>query len=204
MEIFAVDDIVTVQVPREDRASADDTRMYAIIHAVPHEGLYRLRTQYGIISRLYHTNVLLRVPATAHDSIKSTIDFETNRNKFLTLGAAAALNSTADRVQIKCKCATNCDTKRCKCYKNEQRCTVYCHVDDDHPCINFAPLGERTQASLVQRPTAGAAVGLSASSQSSSDAVATTSDVASLTVLSDVVRRSKRKQLLHLLKVICK
>src|SRR4051812_18038444 len=103
---------------------------------------------------------------------------------------------------IKCKYTTNYGTKRCKCYKNEQRCTVYCRISDDHPCINFVPLRERTQASLVRRPTAGAAVGLPVSlSSSPADAEATTSAIASSEVISRVVRRSKRKPAASLAKI---
>ena len=36
-----------------------------------------------------------------------------------------------------------------RCFKNELRCSVYCHKDDDHDCGNLKPLSEHTELSLI-------------------------------------------------------
>ena len=48
-----------------------------------------------------------------------------------------------------CKCKGKC-TGRCRCKKNQVRCTVYCHADE-HDCDNLAAHASRTEMALVPR-----------------------------------------------------
>jgi hypothetical protein len=59
----------------------------------------------------------------------------------------ADLESQSDRVIISCNCKGDCSTKRCRCFKEDLRCSVHCHIDD-HNCGNLSDLTVRTEMAL--------------------------------------------------------
>lgn len=67
----------------------------------------------------------------------------------ITLHAAAEKQSTSDRVSISCNCKNKCQG-RCRCLKNQVKCSVYCHADD-HDCGNLSTLDTRTEIALLPR-----------------------------------------------------
>src|SRR4051794_19886965 len=95
----------------------------------------------------------MRVSTAAKNSIRHLFNFDTKQKTVITLVAAAAANSTAEHVNISCNCRTVCKTKKCVCYKNDVRCSIYCHAEDDHSCINLSDLADITESRDVARST---------------------------------------------------
>jgi hypothetical protein len=50
---------------------------------------------------------------------------------------------------ISCKCKGLYATKRCNCWKNERKCSVYCYADKDHDCGWLASMALRTEKALI-------------------------------------------------------
>ena len=60
---FEVNSIISLRIPKEDRATLDLPRLYARVLAQPHTGRYQLQTQYGILDRLYPIAEINHVPS---------------------------------------------------------------------------------------------------------------------------------------------
>jgi transposase InsO family protein len=98
IEVFAIDDIVTVQVPRQDRDKLDTPRIPAVVVSVPHEHTYELRTEFGTLKRKYPTAELLRVPDQAAAQLRIQIGSTVGT---ITLRKAAQLshvNRTGNKI----------------------------------------------------------------------------------------------------------
>jgi hypothetical protein len=67
------------------------------------------------------------------------------------LSIVAKKVSISDRVVISCKCKGLCATKRCNCWKNEHKCSVYCHTDKDHDYGWLASMVLHTEKVLMPR-----------------------------------------------------
>ena len=143
---FNVGAIVSIKVPREDRTSTDNKRLFAQILEEPYPHRYRILTASGIIQRLIPTKSL----GVVDQALWSDIQIPTSI-KQVTLGLAAREASTSARVGISCQCKGQCSTKRCRCYKEAKECSVHCH-NDDHDCGNLSGLATRTEIALVERP----------------------------------------------------
>ena len=143
---FNIGDIISIKVPREDRTSTDNRRLFGRILEEPYAHRYRILTTSGIIKRLIPTKGLSIVDESLWPDI--TIPATTNE---VTLTEAARDASTSARVGVSCQCKGDCNTKRCRCYKEDKRCTVHCHRDD-HSCGNQSVLAIRTEMALVERP----------------------------------------------------
>ena len=72
--------------------------------------------------------------------------------KKLSLKKVAEYASSADRVIISCKCKGLCATKRCRCFKEDKKCLVYCHDLAEHDCGFLASLALRTGLVLKDNP----------------------------------------------------
>jgi hypothetical protein len=143
---FEIGDIVSIKVPREDRTSTDNRRLFARILEEPYSHRYKVITYSGVIKRLIPTKELGVVePALWPDIL---IPNSTNQ---VALGTAARDASTSERVGVSCQCKGHCNTKRCRCYKEGKQCSVHCHRDD-HDCGNLSGLAIRTEIALVERP----------------------------------------------------
>jgi len=68
--------------------------------------------------------------------------------KKIILSKAAKEASTSDRVIISCQYKGQCATKRCRRFKENQECLVYCHRDAEHDCGFLAPLSKRTKVAI--------------------------------------------------------
>ena len=151
IEIFTVGQYVTVKVPREDRTSTDNRRLLCRVVGVAGSTTkpsYQLRCEYGLLQRLWSTSALAGVTAAIQQHQGDVISLSQSGNE-ITLAQAAANASTSNRAGVSCNCKKTCDTRRCRCFKNELRCSVYCHKDDDHDCGNLKPLSEHTELSLI-------------------------------------------------------
>jgi hypothetical protein len=135
-----------LEVPREDRTSTDNRRLLGQILEVPYSYRYKVLTCSGIIKRLIPTKELgvVAIALWSDSNIPKT-------TKEVTLGLAAREASTSARVGISCQCKRPCNTKRCKCYKENKQCSVHCHRDDNE-CRNLSGLVTCTEIALVDRP----------------------------------------------------
>lgn len=113
---------------------------------VPQQDRYEIQTQYGVINRLLPTKELQRVATL----LASGIDVQGPKTK-IALSAVAKQVSTSERVIISCKYKGRCYNKRCNCFKNQVKCSVYCHDDTEHDCGYLASLALRTEAALVAK-----------------------------------------------------
>lgn len=146
IDVFSEGDIVTVKLPKGTRTSTDLRRIFGKIIAVSPKHTYQIQTEWGIIDRGIPTKELIRPPQAVADLIVTT----SWPNNKLALSAIALKASTSDRVIISCKCKGLCNTKRCRCFKENQRCSVYCHFSAEHDCGFLASLDLRTEKALIQ------------------------------------------------------
>jgi len=135
-----------LKVPREDRTSTNNRRLFGRILEEPYSHRYKILTMSGVIQCLVPTKGLRVVDK----ALWSDIDIP-NSTKQVTLALAAREASTSARVGISCQCKGACSTKRCKCYKEGKQCSIHCHRDD-HDCGNLSGLPIRTEMALVERP----------------------------------------------------
>ncbi|KFY31858.1 hypothetical protein V493_00729 [Pseudogymnoascus sp. VKM F-4281 (FW-2241)] len=143
---FDIGAIVSIKVPREDRTSTDNKRLFARILEEPYPHRYQVLTLSGIIKRLIPTKSL----GVVEQALWSDIIIPTS-TKQVTLGLAAREASTSARVGVSCQCKGQCSTKRCRCYKETKECSVHCH-NDEHDCGNLSGLATHTEIALVERP----------------------------------------------------
>jgi len=80
------------------------------------------------------------------------LDTPEARQTTLTLADAARQASTTTRISVSCTCKKSCSNRRCRCFKNDLKCSIYCHtkVSTDHDCGNLSALAERTQVGLLE------------------------------------------------------
>lgn len=97
---FEVRESVSIAVPALDRASTDDKRIFGRVKQVHNGPNYEIQTIYGVLDRNFLTSKLMSLP--------STIDLEmpiTNPpDREISLHAAAARESTTDKIPVFCKC----------------------------------------------------------------------------------------------------
>ncbi|RFU25793.1 hypothetical protein B7463_g10543, partial [Scytalidium lignicola] len=141
---FEPGDIVSVKVPREDRTATDNQRLFGRILDEPHSYRYKVITQSGVINRLMPTKDLGVIDKSLWPDI---IIPETTKQVTLTLAAREA--STSQRIRISCQCKGQCNTKRCRCFKEGKDCTVHCHKDE-HDCGMLSKLTIRTEKALIE------------------------------------------------------
>jgi len=72
-EIFQPGDFVTLKIPREDRASTDNLRIYCQVIKEPHPNRYQLQCKQGILAAHYPTKELLRIPENACDTAHTAL-----------------------------------------------------------------------------------------------------------------------------------
>ena len=109
---FKVRAIVSLKIPREDRTSTNNKWLFARILEEPYPYRYKVLTLSGIISRLILTKGLRVIEqALWADTIIP------NSITKVTLRQVARDASTSARVRVSCQCKGDCNTKRCRCYK---------------------------------------------------------------------------------------
>jgi hypothetical protein len=145
---FQNGDVVTIKLPRRTWTSTDNRKVYGRVLAVPRPNQYKLQTEYGVIEQLLPTKELERVPLS--------MGIVVNRpSTKVALSKVALEASTSDRVVVSCKCKGLCNTRRCRCFKEQKNCSIHCHGgDDDHDCGFLASMALRTEKALVSRAKA--------------------------------------------------
>lgn len=138
VEQFDIGDIVALKILRALRTSTDNRRLFCEVFDQPHQSRYRLRCEWGTLDRLFPTKDLDRV----EESIAAGISFESPVTSELTLHDTAARASTNTQVRISCQCQSECKTRRCRCIKEQKKCSIHCH-GDEHDCGNLSVPLER-------------------------------------------------------------
>ena len=147
---FQPGEIITLRIPKEDRASTDNHRLICMIKSIPHDGRHLLQTRFGVLDRLYPTGELNVVPEVDQIALRS--DFENAPSKAITLHAVAAKVGTSNKVAVSCSCKKTCSPKsRCKCQKQKLKCTQYCH-SSARDCGNMGIIEEGTETAVIERP----------------------------------------------------
>jgi hypothetical protein len=72
-ERFQSGEFVTLKIPREDRASTDNFRIYCKVIEEPHPNQYQLQCKHGILTTQYPIKDLLRIPANAFDAAEAQL-----------------------------------------------------------------------------------------------------------------------------------
>jgi hypothetical protein len=97
---------------------------------------YVLTSEYGIIENKYGAQEL-----EFYNGLLD-LDLDSIKNK-ISLRAAAAKagnrNKTIKEIEVSCDCLTQCQTRRCDCYKSGQACNSHCHLKksvDNKKCVN--------------------------------------------------------------------
>ncbi len=145
---FEIDQVVTLRIPREDRATTDNHWVLCIIKEIPHEGRYRIPTKFGILDRLYPTSELNVVPSVDPDTYR--LDFQNASTQTISFHAVAKRVDTSNKVATTCLCKKLCNPRsRCKCCKHKVQCSQYCH-SARRDCGNAC-----TDAAVVSRSESG-------------------------------------------------
>jgi hypothetical protein len=143
---YAQGDIVAIKLPRETRTNTDNKRLFGRILAMPYKDRYKLQTIYGRIDRLMPTRELIALPKVLQDSINCN-----GPSGEIALSRAALEASNSDRVIISCKCKKQCNTRRCRCFKESQKCSVHCHDSAEHDCGFLSDLSVRTEVAMIEK-----------------------------------------------------
>lgn len=147
VRVFKEGDVISLKVPREDRAATDSKRITGIVLRIPHDGKHRIQTKFGILKCLENTRDLNGVPEEDWADWKNTLGGAPT--KIITLHGAAAKDSTSTRINVSCSCQKKC-TARCRCVKNQLKCTQYCH-GDRRDCGAMGTILEATEESIIER-----------------------------------------------------
>ncbi len=147
--IFQTEDIVTLQILKEDRAFTDNYRVVVIIKSILHEGRHKIQIRFGVLDRLYPTGELNVISSVDQKSYRSS--FVGVSTKSISLHAVAAKIGTSNKVAVHCSCKKICTPQsRCKCRKRRIQCFQYCH-NSRLDCGNAGPLQEGTKAVVLSR-----------------------------------------------------
>jgi hypothetical protein len=144
IRVFSQGDKVSIAVPRLDRTSTDDKRVFGKVLDMPKDDRYEIITPYGILDRLYPTNQLLPLDESIEVNIPSG-----NVSK-VSLHFVAAKESSSGTIMVHCGCKKDCSTRRCKCRKEGVHCSIACH-DEGHDCGNLSTMATRTEKGLAKR-----------------------------------------------------
>jgi len=118
---FSEGDAVTVRVPPQDRGPCDLSRVPGVIIKASGE-FYKIRTEYGLLSRQFRSDELEK-----YDTVAAKSEINSEDLSVITLREAAKrFNSRENEVSV-CKCKSGCNTNRCKCFKSNVKCSTRCH-----------------------------------------------------------------------------
>jgi hypothetical protein len=129
---FNVGDLVSVKIPRIDRAGTIFKRLEAMVGSITShqsERQHRLLTEYGTLNDTYRTGDLEPMLGCA---LRSKVNIDQLNVRMVSMTEAAALQATTIgslvAVNTLCQCKTGCfQDKRCKCFKAGLKCTSHCH-----------------------------------------------------------------------------
>ena len=143
IETFALGQIIALVIPKQDRASLDQRRMFTqVLKRSGHR--YQLQTEQGILNRMYTARCISSVSKFLNENTPIT----DNKNK-LTLQEAARRASKATADRVRCSYKTMPYSKRCGCVKAGKGCIIYCHRKDSS-CGNEAEGSAFNEIALLE------------------------------------------------------
>ena len=140
IQSFVVGQYITANISRLDRATIDNKRILCRIVDIAgskEQPRYKLRCLYGLLKGLHPTSALAAVSTAIQHSQGNSISINKTGNE-IALAHAASQASTSNKVGVSCNCKKGCGTRRCRCYKNDLKCSIYCH-NTDYDCKNLKP-----------------------------------------------------------------
>ena len=155
VQVYEIGQNVSVAIPREDRSSTDDKRLFGkVIMSFPEMNQYEVVTQWGVLDRYCPISIVNPV----EDAVDVGVPEPPPRNK-VSIAHCAGQQSMSQKVLVKCDCRdrkTWCSKRTCRCIKAEVKCSVHCHQSQGHPdtrieCPNVAPAHEWTRMGLGTR-----------------------------------------------------
>ena len=131
-----VGDLVSVGIPRLDKAKTDNKRLYCRIIAKPQPERHQLICQFEILKGLYPTKSLQQ----ASEMLDLDEDIPmAPEPKLLYNNNLGKCCSKGFNISVSCTCKDKC-TGKCRCINNLE-CSIYCHTKhSDHNCGNLSPL----------------------------------------------------------------
>ncbi|CAF1446205.1 unnamed protein product [Rotaria magnacalcarata] len=133
--IYVIGDVVGLKVSHVYRTNTPSTILPCKIiekNSQNNETLYVVATQNGIIKERFDQMAFLDLTAANFASLRA---LDTDQLPTITFIQASQLYTNFKPVEI-CKCAGNCNTNRCYCKKNNQKCCTKCHSDKHSVCKN--------------------------------------------------------------------
>lgn len=132
---FDVGSIVQVPLADVDCTKVDGKNLTLIVVDVVHQkgagtSMYRLASQTGVLSRLYHPSYITSVAADPKMlGLQNVLDEWTGLPKISEREASRVVSMVGGQGKhLGCKCKKGtCQTKRCSCYVNGLKCSSACH-----------------------------------------------------------------------------
>ena len=129
IKTFQTGDFVYLSIPKEDRATGDNSRMQGRIIDVKNPDTqytrFKILTPYGPLDGWLTTARLNIVPEEYHEDVEHLLNQAPKKEISIHQAARQASVSTIEKVY--CQCKNRCTTERCKCIKEKRKCTQYCH-----------------------------------------------------------------------------
>ena len=123
---YKLGEAVTVKVPPQDRGPCDLNRVPGII-VETNNGFHKIKTQYGVLKTQYRTDELERCRSLSTDE-------GWGNDEIITLREAARRFDRREEEVSVCKCKSGCGNKKCRCFKQNLKCTTRCHSGQN--CTN--------------------------------------------------------------------
>ena len=135
---FEVGNLVSVRIPKIDRARTDIRRLPCIV--VQKTGkkhiFYRLRCVHGVLKSCYQESDLELYPSGDSSSNDSSlkVDGWKEENRITLREASMRQNPCNKFYGDKCSCKKGCSSRRCGCVMKGKPCSSHCH--GGRPCQN--------------------------------------------------------------------
>lgn len=100
--IFQPKDIVTLRIPKEDRAATDNHREVVMIKSIPHEDRHEIQTSCGVLNCLYPAGELIVISSVNQESYSP--NFVGVPSKPISLYVVVAKIGTSNKVAVHCNC----------------------------------------------------------------------------------------------------
>jgi hypothetical protein len=128
-----------------DTVASDTNCLYCRVVEVRRTNRYRLATKFGVLTAHYLAGELLRVSLEAALAV-DILEFAST----ISLHEAAAKISTGAQVGISCNGKPPRCSGRCRCIKNNVKCSGHCHSSEFN-CANLSSLLQQMEIALVPR-----------------------------------------------------
>jgi len=128
IEEYGAGDYVRIKIPRVDRRRLGGKSLVCKVVEVLAGGQYKLGCSSGILDIRYHAADLEAVEAEYPDllTIPETV---------VSLTEALRLQNAVGNSNSKCKCKTDCSTRKCSCQRLNKQCGSHCHLTNTD-CVN--------------------------------------------------------------------